>query len=67
MADKYAQGGVTAEGTPTPVPLRAGEYAIPHYLMLRAKGHGSVIDGITERRTSTFPPLIMYNDEDTED
>ena len=28
MADKYAQGGVTAEGTPTPTTIRAGEYVI---------------------------------------
>ena len=67
MADKYTQGGVTAEGTPTPVPLRAGEHVIPHYRELLAKGHGHIIDGITGRNTATFPPIIMYNDEDTED
>ena len=66
MADKYAQGGVTTAGTPTPTTIRAGEYAIHWNLEITDEGRRYITDAITGRNTATFPPCILHNDEDTE-
>lgn len=62
MADKYAQGGVTAEGTPTPTSICAGEYVVKRDFEIRAKGHG--LGRLTGHRIATVPVLITCNGSD---